>query len=788
MTVCPLSRARWIWPGKAPYAHNTHAQYRRDFDLQRVPDEAPFHITADHAYMLYVNGRYVGRGPARGYQRSWPYDTYDIAPYLRSGHNWISVRHYNGGISTFGYIFEWRAGMLCAGVWDGLELLSDERWLSRVSPAVRADVRRVSTQLNLQEQVDGRLDDQAWIASPTPPTTWTEATTTLPYGSMPWHAIEPRGIPNLTGGVLAYERTCAQASGPCADGWDDTPDVAAPFRIEGPAAAWTEAPPAAAEGDGLELRLQPAGKGRFAAVTIDLGCLSVGTLIVEADGAAGGETLDFHFTELLIEDGAPLVPNTISMACRLILAEGRTRHEFFHIMGHRYLTVVARDAERPLRVRLALRETIYPLEVVGRFDCDDPTLNAIHRICVRTQRICALDSYVDTPWREQAQWWGDARVQAANTFHLADDTRLLARGIRSIARQEVPNGLTYGHAPTNSHACILPDFSITWVLSLWDHYWQTGRTDLFVEQWPRVQRLLGYFRGEGRGANGLLRYDRRYWLFLDWSTLPKEQTPTLLNLWYIIMLDRLARLAALAGMTGEAVEFERQRDNHAALTDRLLWDAQAGLFRDGLDDAERPLASWSVHSQTAAILANLRPEHHAAMAAARLLPFLQGRELTDPLPSSFWVHYVYEAMVQAGHGREVIDHIRRNYAPMIPSGGAWEIFGWNADRSSTLVWSNSHAWSAHPIKHLAATLGGITQTGAAWRRIRFAPVLDDPQVGRADVTVPTPHGLIRAAWSCTEGQAEVSLDLPDGVQAATVLPGEAPGSAAGSARWRVRVG
>src|SRR5690606_3717869 len=110
-------------------------------------------------------------------------------------------------------------------------------------------------------------------------------------------------------------------------------------------------------------------------------------------------------------------------------------------------------------VRPYLIETIYPIEPVGRFESDDALLADIHRICVRTQRVCMLDAYVDTPWREQAQWWGDARVQSQNTFHLASDPRLLRRGIRKIAEQRVPNGLTYGHAPTIAHNCILPDYS-----------------------------------------------------------------------------------------------------------------------------------------------------------------------------------------------------------------------------------------------------------------------------------------------------------------------------------------
>ena len=81
-----------------------------------------------------------------------------------------------------------------------------------------------------------------------------------------------------------------------------------------------------------------------------------------------------------------------------------------------------------------------------------------------------IDAYVDCPWREQAQWWGDARVQAANTFHLSADARMLKRGIRQIAAQEPPNGLTYGMTPTMSHHCILPDYTLTWVMTIWDYY------------------------------------------------------------------------------------------------------------------------------------------------------------------------------------------------------------------------------------------------------------------------------------------------------------------------------
>ena len=116
-----LRQAWWVWPGNF-YREliNSYAQFRRDFKLPRVPRKAPFFITADQAYVLYVNGRYVGRGPARGYQASWPYDEYDLAPHLVRGHNWISVQAYNAGISNYQYVHQGAAGFLCAARWGRL--------------------------------------------------------------------------------------------------------------------------------------------------------------------------------------------------------------------------------------------------------------------------------------------------------------------------------------------------------------------------------------------------------------------------------------------------------------------------------------------------------------------------------------------------------------------------------------------------------------------------------------------------------------------------------------------
>jgi hypothetical protein len=783
-----LRQARWIWPTRAHELHNTYADFRHDFELAAVPRRAPLYISADQCYMLYVNGEFVSRGPARGYQQSWPYDEVDLAGVLRKGHNWISIRAYNAGVGTYGYVHMRAAGMICAAKWGEMRILTGPGWIMRANPAYSKYAARLSCQLAFQEHFDAAGDDQSWIHSAKAPRDWPQVGGGNVFGTMPWHAMEPRAIPNLAGKILPYQRTCCAAAGPCGEGYRSWENPAFEFYHELTGGqskiAWGPAPAGRCSTDGLTLTVPATGKDRFLAIVCDLGQLAVGTLMVEASGSSGGELVDFYFTEICGENGPkvfkPGEQSCSAMALRMKMAPGTTRYEAFQMIGHRYVAVIARDTGRPIELTLSLRSMGYPLAVEGSLHTSDRAINDIYDICVHTQRICMLDSYVDTPSREQAQWWGDARVQAQNTFHLANDARLLARGIRSIARQEVPNGLTFGHAPSCRYA-ILPDFSIIWAMTIWDYYWQTGDLTLFEEQWPRIERLLGYFTGEGKGENGLLRYDDRYWLFLDWADIYKEGTPTLLNLWYLLMLEKLATLAGLAGKTSQRRQFVQMHARQAKLILAKLWDPRERLFRDGLDNAGKGVDVYSVHNQTLAIQAGLWGKFHAGMIAKRLRPYLAGESVPGALPSSYWVTYVYSIMRSAGLGELVVSHIRKHWSPMVPYGGTWETFNLHAG-------STSHAWAAHPIYHLTGEMGGIVQTGPAWRRISFAPRLGCDGVTEAAATVPTPAGLIKSSWRKTGETFAVNLSLPPGVKADISLTGAAPRAVTGTNRWTVAAG
>jgi alpha-L-rhamnosidase len=60
----------------------------------------PTDITVDGRYLLFVNGAQIGRGPVRCSPLAQRFDTYDLAPHLRSGRNVVAVLVHTYGVDT----------------------------------------------------------------------------------------------------------------------------------------------------------------------------------------------------------------------------------------------------------------------------------------------------------------------------------------------------------------------------------------------------------------------------------------------------------------------------------------------------------------------------------------------------------------------------------------------------------------------------------------------------------------------------------------------------------------
>lgn len=774
-----LTEARWIWPDSNNWdLYNCYALFRKAVVLPVLPKRAPFFITADQSYQLFVNGRYVCRGPARGFQKSWPFDEMDLRPFLHPGENVIAVRAYNPGRSNFQYVHEGFAGLLAAAQWGGVKIVTDSTWKCRRQGGISRGTTPTSLQLFPQESIDLRVEDPAWNQPD-----FVEGDEWVPHemgssvwNAMPWHSLEARGLPLLEETLAEPAAGIGIAKGRNAPGWNTDRNLAINRFKEGLAHR-------ACSAAGPVFEFPAAGKGRWTSRLIDFGKVVVGSVLLEIDGAQGGETVETFHGETI--DAAGLEPHFVpeahcrmAFAHRLICREGAQEHPFYHAFGFRYLVLTVRENRRPLRVRLSLRTTLYPLKEKGVLRSSNARLERIWKACAWTERICSMDAYVDTPWREQAQWWGDARVQAWNTFHLDGDPRLLRRGIRQIGMQTAPSGITYGHAPTMAHSCILPDFTLIWMATMWDDYWQTGSTDSFLSQQPALERALAYFEEWTDPKSGLLRFDPRYWLFLDWTDIQREGSSSVYTFWLLYALDRLAALYIVTGRKPSARRCARWAARVRAALRALR--GSDGLIGDGILPGGRRNRHCSVHAQTLALMTRLNPADDRALLERSLLPFVRGEADPSIRPSAYWITYVYTELAQRGFGREVLADIERKWAPMADFGSTFEGFASVPGQES-----HSHAWSAHPLFHLMQILGGIRQSAPAWESLTFAPTFYGDH---AEVRVPTPRGEILSSWRReASGHVAGRLVVPQGTRASLRLPAPFPAEISGGKPFDFRL-
>lgn len=765
-----FGRAQWIWPYDHRWdLHNAYALFRHRFPLDRVPVRAPLFITADQSYQLYINGVFVGRGPARGYQSHWPYDEIDVARWLVPGRNVIAVRAYNPGYSNFQYLSAGYAGLLVAAQWGPVRLDSGPEWKCTLQPGLRRDMVQGSQQLFAQEHIDARASWPDWMNLEFDDAAWSAPKGQRP-GVLPWASLEPRGIPLLFEEAHRPGRIVGRGEGACAPGWADARNLYILRQSE-------DHTHVAAEADAAHFEVPATGPGRFRSYLVDVGRPVVGNFILHVAGGRGGEVIDLVYTEMVTPGN--LKPelrfpdgSSVSFSNRLICRPGRTEHRFYHPYGFRYVMFVVRDTATALQIAPTLGRTGYPVERLGSFQSSDSALEQIWETCAWSQQNCMLDAYVDTPWREQAQWWGDARVQAWNTFHLSGDARLFRRGIAQIGGQTTADGLTYGHAPTMAHNCVIPDFTLIWIVTQWDYYWQTGDLQPFREQRAVIERALAYFEAH-TGPDGFIHYDPRYWLFLDWTDLPRDGASSIYNFWLLIALERLAAMHRLTRAPSAAQRCERWAGRLRRKL-RALVDAR-GLMHDGHDAKGRVLKSTSPHAQTLALMTQLAPGAAAAQEKF-LLDYLRDESPHTAKPSAYWITYVYSLLTELGHGAEVVNHLRPRWLPMVAYGSTFELF---EDHPEFPI-SHSHAWSAHPLFHLMGIIGGIRQTGVAWKRITFAPRFVGDTGGAA---IPTPQGTITSQWRREGEKIRVELALPRGVTADVSWPGQAKQVVRGRRRW-----
>ena len=749
--------AQWIAvPYTDPTGYGVY-HFRKSFHLDEEPGSFVIHVSADNKYQLYVNGHFVALGPMRSDPNHWYYDTVDITPYLEKGSNTLAAVVWNHGSYKAEAQMSLRTAFIVQGATRLAELANtDSSWKGMSNRAYRplmpelVDVYYVA---GPGERVDFNDYPQHWEQPDYDDGDWPSVQVLqhgLPKGVFDWTTAwmlvpSPIPSPELTLDRLQQVRRSEGLPRLMMD-----PSVQTSFTVP----AHTDATVLFDRGHLTNaypvLRF---GKGKGARIALGY---AESLYHTTTDSDWKKQINKGHRDEI---QGKHFVGVQDS-----IIVCGVDTASFMPLTWrtYRYLQLKISTGDEALRIDdLYGMFTGYPFERLADVDVNDTFVDRLLDIGWRTARLCAVDTYMDTPYYEQLQYVGDTRIQGLVSLFNSGDPRLLKNAIRQLNSSRIAEGITLSRYPT-AHPQHIPPFALWWIGMLHD-YWRYVDDEAFVrEMLPGMRQVLSFFE-QYQGEDGLLSH-LPYWTFTDWVfTAPWENgmppmgaggRSSVLDLQLLLAYQAAAELEGALGFGAVASHYSAAADRLTTAVRSTYWCEADGLIADVPEKT-----SFSQHANSLGVLAGVLTGDQAQTVMEQVLT-----DTTMAKASIYFRYYVNRAAIVSGLGNRyltLLDEWRKNMD--------YGLTTWAEDSEIETTRSDCHAWGSSPNIEIFRSVLGIDSDAAGFSRVRITP---HPQHYESlSGSIPHPKGEIAVSYKKNVNNWSFTVTLPDGIEGSFVWKG-----------------
>lgn len=745
-----LWNAHWITYPHAPERGFGVYFFRKSLDLEQAPSHFVIHASGDNRYQLFVNGDRVLLGPAKGDLFHWRFETLDIAPQLHAGKNVLAAVVWNFAgqapvaqmTNETGFLLEGDGAASAANTNNTWKVL-DSRAFQMIS--IGDQTHHAYTVVGPGERIDGSrfpwgwqqpgFDDSAWQPAE-------ELTRGGPRGIQDtpsrWMLV-PRNIPFMESSMKRLERV-RRYTGP------------AGFHPTGAFLAGTSPVEIPAHSDvtmlldqGYETTAYPelvTSGGRGAQIT-----LTYAEALFDANHDKGnrnditGKHIEGYTDQFLPDGGA---------------------HRLFRPLWwrtYRYIQIrVKTDAEPVTLADFRGEFTAYPFVRRAKFASNDPALEKIIDVAWRTARLCAHETYMDSPYYEQLQYVGDTRIEALISLYMTGDDRLVKNAIELLNSSRTPEGLTQSRYPSFLPQYI-PPFSLYWIGMMHDLWWYHGDTDFLCPYLENMRGVLAWYQARLLPSGMLGKMP--WWNFVDWPSQWKGGVPpqeadgqsSILSLEYAAALNEAADLEAAYGSQTAAGQDRTLARRITEAVYRSCWDQGKGLLAD--TPARK---NFSQHANILGVLTDAIP---AAQQRAVVQKVLGDASLVQA--SYYFKFYLFRAMEKTGLGDELIPQLQP-WRHMLALG--LTTFAEKPEPTR----SDCHAWSAHPTFDLLAMTAGIEPAAAGFSKVAIRPYLGS--LSELEASMPVPQGTITVSYHRDHNHLNAEVTLPSGLSGAFYWAGQ----------------
>jgi hypothetical protein len=736
--------ANWITVPDAPAKNYGVYYFKKKILLTEKPTSFIVHVSADNRYKLFINGKLVSLGPARGDLNYWNFETVDIAAYLLQGNNTISAVVWNEGeYRPEGQISNRTAFLLQGNTVKEEIINTNTSW-----KCLKNSAYKLLTGIGYSayyvagpgELIDMHAMPQGWVKNDFDDNAWPGAV------KVGWRGATPKGVVDIADWMLVPS--------PLPQMELTTQRFAAVRKTDGIII------PNGFPSAKTQLTIPSNTQATF---LLDQSFLTNAYLeMILSKGNDAG--ISFTYAEALFNEKPDAPGKTFRKGNRnevegkiisgrkdSIISSGKDNQHFSTLNWRtfRYIQIKVTTKEEPLIIEdIYSLFTGYPFKLNATFDAKDKILDKIFETSWLTARLCAWETYMDCPYYEQLQYIGDTRIQALVSLYNSGDDRLARNAIAQMDHSRMAEGITLSRHPSYSPQQI-PTFSL-WYIGMVNDYWMYhGDSSFIKDKLPGVRDVLWFFSKYQLGDGSLRNVP--YWIYTDWvggktgwpggvGPIGSDGSSSLLDFQLLWALQTAARLESELGLPAMAALYLQKASQLQQTIQRNYWNTDRKLYADTHDKN-----LYSQHANTLAILTGTIKGNAATELAKKLL--------TDHSLAPASIYYLHMALIKAGLGNDYLKWLDK-WKENIEMG----MTTWAEISEIDNARSDCHAWGSSPNIEFFRTVLGIDSDAPGFKKVKIQPHLGELKTVKGKM--PHPDGFIFADYKLDNRKWNIQIELP----------------------------
>ena len=761
----PFLEAVPVWPEGRETEKNITVGFNASFD-RPIRGATCLRVSGSTLYRVFLNGKFIGHGPARGPHGHFRLDVYDLSDRLEPGANRVAIEV--AGYNANSYYLLDQPSFLQAEVANEGNVLAATgaatAFTAEVLPWRVQKVQRYSFQRpfievyrltpdwadwrtkNLQDParlaghpgkslIPRRLDyPDFFVRQPSQFVAEGTLRTGIPVPN-PWKA---RSLTQIGPKLAGFPETELETI-PSIEMQGITNDTFTPLNL-----LYATNPGFAL--DRHEFRILDLGCNLTGFIGHRVSCQAKTRLILTFDEVLSNGDVDFK-----------------RLACANVvtyeLAPGVYDLETFEPYTLRYLKFMVLDGACKVE-SIHMRELACPGVDTAEFASSDERLNRLFAAGRETFRQNTLDIFMDCPSRERAGWLCDSYFTARVAADLCGNTKVERNFFENYllpARfDHLPEGmLPMCYPADHDDGVFIPNWSLWFVVELEEYLERSGDREMANALRGRVLDLFKYFQ-RFRNSDGLLE-KLESWVFVEWSAansfVQDVNYPS--NMLFARALIAAGRLYDMPDLIAEG---EKIRETIR----KQSFDGQFFVDNAVRRDGKLQVATnrTEVCQYFAFYFDVATPESHPELWKRLREDFgpqrKQTRKFPEVHPANAFIGNVLrlELLSRNGLARQLLDESLAYQLHMVErTGTLWENDGAYA--------SCNHGFAAHSGVHvLYRDVLGLKKIDSVRKQVivRFTDTGLDWCRGR----IPTPHGPVVLDWRKVNGRLQYDLSAPAG--------------------------